>query len=342
MTKSIRVSSDASTYYTLPGNNGEITDDLGELDDTIFGQDYKSGQPNLIGWSINANALYKGFAGYNVTLKKQNVSTTMTGEATTLAGTKTYQINNASKRIWDRTAAFTVLDGVTDVTAQVLFIDFLFGRVIFKASYTIVGAITVTGKYFTTATLAKYRGFTLTMTQDPIDITDIPTAQGNSGHMSYAYGLKTVSLDVNGVYAVANGYRASLVAREELIIEIDPVGSGKAIARGYFKPLGRSQSGNIGELEEESASFVLSVPTTALLLTPFRWEFASVPDISIAVQKCIEAYLNETDLTAEYTDNGSTGHRGTVIVADISLAGGLESMNEFSVNLQGKGSLTAY
>lgn len=342
MTKTIKVSSDGTNYFTLPGNTGEFTDDLGELDDTIFGQDFKSGQPNLINWNVSANALYKGFAGYGVTIKKQNVSTVMTGEATSLVTTRVYQITNAAKRVLDRAGTFVVKDGVTDVTAQVLNIDYLFGRVIFKSTYTVVGAITIDGKYFTTTSLAKYRGFTLAMTQDPIDETDIPTAQGNSGHMVFNYGLKSVTLDVNGVYAVTNGYRASLLSREELIIEIDPVGSGKAVARGYFKPLSRNQSGNVGALEEESASFTLSVPTTANLLAPFRWEFASATDIPVAVQKCLEAYLNETILYVDYSHNSVVGFRGETVVADVSLTGGLEAMNEFSLNLQGKGAITTY
>lgn len=344
MVKAIKISDDGGTnYYTLPGNNGEFVDDLGELDDTVFGQEYKSGQPNLIGWSVNANAFYKGFAGYNADLKKKNTSTSMTGEAMSQTTGQEYQIDTTTKRIWDRTATFTVYDGATDVTDEVLTYNYLFGKVTFKSTYTVVGAITIDGKYYTTTTLAKYRSFTLAMTQDPIDDTDIPAAQANSGHRTFEYGLRTVGLTLNGVYAVANGYRTSLVNREELIIEIDPVGSGKSVARGFFKPLSRSQSGNVGDLEEESANFTLSVPFSAVLDVPFSWEFASSGgDISTAVQKAIEAFLNSTVLKVDYSDNGTTGHRGDCIVADISLTGGLDAMNEFAVNLQGTGSVTAY
>jgi hypothetical protein len=343
MVKAIKISDDNGTnYYTLPGNTGEFVDDLGELDDTIFGQNFKSGQPNLIGWSVSANAFYRGFAGYVAEIKKQNTSTAMTGEAMTLVSGKTYRINAATKRIWDRTVAFTFYDGVTDVTDEVASIDFLFGKVTFKSTYTVVGSVTVDGSYWTTTSLARYRSFTLGMTQESIDETDIPSAQGNNGHMIFSYGLKTISLDLSGVYQVSNGYRASLVARDELIIEIDPGGNDNAVARGYFRPLTRSQSGNVGDLEEENASFTLTVPQTALLATPFSWEFSSSPDLSTAVQKLLEAYLGEETLKVDYSDNGSTGHRGDVIVADMSLSGGIEAMNEFSVTLQGTGAVTAY
>lgn len=340
--KVIKVSDDdGSNYYTLPGNEGEFQDEVGVLDDTIFGQNFKSGQSNLINWNISANAIYKGFAGYTVVIKKSGSSTTMTTEAMSLVSGKTYKITNAAKNVWDRTASFTVYDDGVDATAQVLNIDFLFGQVTFKSAYTVNGAVTVTGKYLALTQLAKYRNFTLTMTQDAIDNTDIPAAQGNSGHRTHGYGLKTVSLECSGVYASANGYRTDLVARTELIIEIDPGAASKAKCRGFFKPATRSQQGSIGALEEETANFVLQVPTTALLLTPFRWEFSSDTDIATAVKKCIECWQNETTMKWQYLSDGTNGLSGSGVVSDVSLSGGLEAMNEFSANLMGSGVVTA-
>lgn len=335
--KIVQVSDDSgSNWYTLPGNSGEWNDEAGELEDTIFGQNYKSGQSNLINWSITANAVYKGFAGYTVDIKQSGSSTTMTGEASTLVSGKTYQIDATTKRVWDHTATFVIYDNAVDHTADVASIDFLFGTVTFDSGYTVTGPVTIDGKYHTLTALAKYRNFTLTQTMEPIDTTDIPAAQANSGHMTFDHGLKTVSLETSGVYATANGYRAALVARSELVIEINPDGSGKSVARGFFKPTGRGQSGNVGELEEETVSFTLSVPATATLQRPFGWEFTAT-DLSTSVVKCIESWEDESALDARYLDDGSTGFSGSVVVADISLAGGVESMNEFSVTLQGTG-----
>lgn len=342
--KLVQISDDGgSNYYTLPGNQGEFRDELGELDDTIFGQNFKSGQPNLIGWSCVANALYKGFAGYTVSIKQQGTSTTMTGEAMSLVSGKTYKTTNAAKNVWDRTATFTVYgNGIAIANSNILNIDFLFGQVTFQAAYTPTTPITVDGKYLAMTQLAKYRSFTLTQTQEPIDNTDIPTAQTNSGHKTYGYGLKTVSLECAGVYASSNGYRAALVARSEILIEINPDNSAKSVARGFFKPSTRSQKGNVGELEEETAAFVLSVPTTSLLKTPFRWEFSSSTDLSTSVQKALNAWLNETTLKVQYMPDGVTGLRGDCVVSDISLSGGLEAMNEFKCTLMGTGAVTAF
>ena len=337
--KVIQISDDGgSNYFTLPGNTGEFSDEGGVLEDTIFGQNFKSGQSSLINWGVKANALYKGFAGYQVDLKKPGTSTTMTAEAMTLVSGKTYKITNAAKNIWDRTGTFTVYDNAVNRNSQLLNVDYLYGQVTFLASYTVVGPVTVDGKYFPAVILAKYRNFTLNQTMEAIDNTDIPTAQGNSGHRTFSYGIKSVSLELGGVYAAANGYRTDLVNRTELIIEINPDGGGKSIARGFFLTTGRGQKGSVGELEEETVSLTLQVPTPTLgpLKTPFRWEFTA-SDLSTSVQKMLQAYENETTLKVKYLPDGSTGLSGDCVVTDISLSGGLDAMNEFSVGLQGTG-----
>jgi len=337
--KSIQVSSDDVTYYTLPGNTGEFSDQLGVLDDTIFGQTFKSSQPNLINWSVNANALYKGFAGYMVTIKKAGVATTMTGEAMSLVSGKTYKITAGAKNVIDRLTAPTVLDNGVDKTAEVLNIDYLFGQVTFKPSYTVTGPVTITGKYLPMATLAKYQKFTLTQSMDPINNSDIPSLQANSGHETFDFGLRTVSLEVSGVYASTNGYRAALIARDEVIIEICPDGGNKTVARGFFRPATRKQSGKVGALEEENAMFNLTVPSNDLLLTPFTWQFNNT-DVSMAVQKCILAFVNNTNLYVKYLPDGLTGLKGQTLVTDFSLQGGMDSMNEFSTTLQGTDAVT--
>jgi predicted secreted protein len=339
--KTIKISDDGgANYYALPGNQGDFKDEAGVLDDTIFGQNFKSAQTNLTKWSVSANALYKGYAGYQVDVKKSGTGTTMTAEAMSLVSGKTYKTTNPVKNVWDRTGTFTVYDGGVDKTAFVLNIDFLFGQVTFLSSYTPTGAITVDGKYLPMTVLAKYRSFSLSMTEDAIDNTDIPSAQGNGGLRTYIYGLKTVTMELKGVYAVSNGYRAALVAGTELILEIDPSGTGKSIARGFFKPSNRSQSGNLGELEEETVSYNLTVPDNALMKTPFSWQH-NTSDLSLAVQKLISAYLNETTIKVQYLSDGTTGLSGDCVVTDMSLAGGLEAMNEFSVNLQGTGAVAS-
>lgn len=345
MTKSVKVSDDSgTTYYTLPGSQGEFSDELGALDDTIFGQNFKSSQPNLNTWSITADAVYKGFAGYLVDIYTISGSaTSMTGEAMSLVSGETYKVTASTKNLWDVTASWTIYDNGTDKTSEIENIDYLHGRVTFKSTYTVTGPVTVTGKYYTKALTASYKSFKLTTSCDTKDTTTVANAQSTSGHRAFDYGLKTVELELSGLYNSSNTYRTDLIGRNLVMLEINPDGNSKSVARGFFKATSRKQSGNVGALEEETVTYALFVPQDALekLKSPFSWLFTST-DLSTAVVKCIEAWQNETTLLTQYSEDGTTGLRGTTIVTDISLSGGLDSMNTFSVQFQGTGAVTAY
>lgn len=342
MPKKIRLSADAgTTWYTLPGNSGELSDETGEIEDTVFGQAFKSSDSGLINWKITSNAFYKGFAGYKAVIKKPGVSTTFTTEAFTLVTGKTYQINDVTKRVWDRTGTFNVFDNGVNQNANILSLDYLHGRVTFKTTYTVTGPVTVTGKYFPMTQVAAYRGFTLGMSTDAIDNTDIPTAQTNGGYMTFdPGGLKTVSLELNGVYSTTNAFRAALIARNELILEINPDGGGASIARGFFKYGSRGQKGDVGALEEETLTARLFVPDDALMETPFSWFFGSGTTINLGVRKAIEAWQGGTTLKCQYLPDGVAGFQGDVVLTDVSLTGGLEAMNEFSIQMQCTGDAT--
>ncbi len=96
--KSILLSADDITYYLLPGSSGELAKQAGSLDDTIFGQSFKSAQPGVIGWSITTDAVFKGYPGYVCSIKKPGTAVVMTTEACTLvfagrpASMKGYQL----------------------------------------------------------------------------------------------------------------------------------------------------------------------------------------------------------------------------------------------------------
>lgn len=339
--KTISVSTDDVTYYTLPGNSGELSNEAGTLDDTIFGQIYKSSQTGIINWSVKANGLYKGFAGYVAKIKKNGSTTAFTDEAMSLVSGKTYKITDATKNVWDRSATITVDDNAVDATANVESIDFLFGQVTFAAAYTPTGPITVSGSYFPMTQVAKAQEFTLTQTTDAIDTTDFETAQGNEGHRTFDYGLRTVSLDLTGVYASSNGYRASLEARDELMIEINPDGNSKSVARGFFKPISQDQSGNVGALEKETNKFELSVPDSpANLSGPFEWQHASDTTLNTAIQKALTQWTAGSLIYVKYLSDGVAGIKGQGVITDLTLKGGIEAMNEFTVNIQGSDTIT--
>ncbi len=342
MAKRVRLSDDAgTTWYTLPGNTAEMSNEAGEMDDTIFGQDFSSTFPGLIGWTINSNGLFKGYAGYVTTIKKIGSSTAMVAEAMSLVSGLTYQVTASTKRIMNRGVATTVLDNAVAVDVDdILNIDWLFGRVTFVPGYTVTGPITITGAYFPTAAVGCANGFTLTQTANAVDNTCMDTAQTNDGHRTFEYGLKTVSLDLNGIYKVANGFRDLVVARSELIIEIDLAGDAKNLARGFFRAANTNQSGDVGDLEQETITFNLSVPDMDVAVAyPFGWLIDVTSTMSTSLKKAIAAWTAADEIDVQYLPDGTTGVEGTAIITDLSLAGGLEVMNEFTVNFQGSGEL---
>ncbi len=344
MAKRVQISDDAgSTWFTLPGNSGELSQDAGTIDDSIFGQEFSSGQAGLINWSINANAIYKGFSGYMAKILKTGTTTTMTAEAMTLVSGKTYRITNAAKNVWDRTATWIVYgNGVAISSANIESIDYLFGRVTFAAAYTPTTPITVTGKYFPMSALGCTNGFTLTQTTNPIDESCMDSVAANDGHKIFNYGLKTATLDINGVYRVANGFRELLVSRAEVMVEINPDGQSKSICRGWFKATSIGQSGDLGNLEQETVSFALAVPVGDEIPYPLHWIHASDSTIPVAISKCLAAWEAKDLINVRYLPDGIDGYEGEGVLTDLTLTGGLEVMNEFAVNVQGSGELETY
>lgn len=344
--KRIRVSDDVGvSWYTLPGNSGEMTDENSQLVDTVFGQSFESNESGIQGWAINANALYKGFAGYVVTLKKTGTSTVMTGEACSLVSGKIYQIDDAAKQIWDIEAgSIDILDAAASVAAaDILSIDYLNGIVEFEAAYTPTTPITVTGHYLPTADVAKAREYTLTQTAVAIDQTALEDAQANGGNRIFCYGLKTVGMDISGIYAAASAFRALLTGRTLFVLEIAPEGAlTGSYFRGFFKLTDRGQSGDVGALEDESLTFTLNVPQDDptypdKLLVPCKWIHPAGTSLNLAVQKTLTAWEDSLDIDLEYLPDGTTGWTGTGIVTDCTMSGGIDSMNEFTANFQGDG-----
>ena len=343
MVKSIRLSADGVTgWSTLPGNSGELSNEAGQLDDTIFGQEFQSNHPGLIGWTINANAILKGIAGYEVGMRIAGAPVVMTAQPMSAVPgeVNTFQITDVSRRIMDIGTVMTFYAaGVIIADSDILWVDPLQGKVRFTGPQV---TVTTTGAYRPTTVIGGTRDFTLTQTAEAIDETTIPEAQLNDGHFLYGYGLKTVSLDISGVYAASNQSMVRLKSREEYIVEIRPRNNDDIVARGYFRYVTQGQSGEVGQLEEESITLSLSVPVMEKLRAPFTWHIAQSANIPAALRLAIESWQNKLRVHVDYTPDGLVGGRGEAVVTDISLAGGLDSMNEFTVNLQGHNEMTFY
>lgn len=348
--KRIQVSSDSgTTYYTLPGNQGEAREELNMVNDTIFGQSYESMSPGLGQWNIPANGIFKGVAGYNAILKKGGTPTSMTAEAMSLVSGKTYQVTASTKRVLSFANAITVLDNAVDHTANVESIDYLTGKVTFLSSYTVTGPVTITASYIPLTVIAKARSFTLTQTAAPVDESSYDTAQANSGMRTWAGGLKTVGVQLGGIMYATNAWRTALNARSIFYLEVDldATNAGTTIFRGVFKIANRVESGNQGALEEENLQLNLYVPDGDLVLQPFGWYITSGSTLNQAIQKTITAWVAQTAIRVRYLPTGAAGASpldgvyGDAIPVECTLANTVEGLNTFSFNYRGTGALTA-
>jgi hypothetical protein len=343
MAKKFQISDDDGTSWaTFPGSQASVGTELGQIDDTVFGHDYSSIQPGLKNCQFSSNGFYKGFAGYIAKVMKSGTPTAMTAEATTQIGsTKTYQITDATKRALSIAHAVVVDDGGTPVAAgDIASIDYLFGKVTFDAGYTPTGAVTFDAYYLPLTQIARGNSFSLTQTAAAVDVTAYEDAQANDGTQVFDYGLKTVSLEIGGFYSISNAYKALLEARSTLIIEINPDGAGKSSARGFFKPAGTDQSGNVGEPETESISFSLFVPDIEGMAHPFAWNHTSDTTLSLALRRALQAYQAKEKYLYRYLPNGVAGIECEGVITDISLSNALDAMNDFTLSVQGSDELT--
>jgi len=347
MAKVINLSDDAGvTWYPLPGSEGSFQSEAEQIDDTILGQTFQSNEVGLVGWGISSNGIFKGFAGYLAEIKQGGTPTATADEACSLVTGKTYQVDDVTKRVMDRqTATLVVDDNAAPVAAaDIESIDYLFGRVTFVASYTPTTPITMDYDYLPLAAVGKANTYNMSMTAEAIDETDFATAQANSGTRIFTSGLRTVALELGGIYDSTEDLRAALIARSELIIDIDPAGDGSAIARGFFKLATAAQAGTVGALEEETLNFTLSVPieeTNPAVEFPFNWQFTSTT-LATAIQVAITSWVSELNTyELQYLPEGAIGQtpndgvEGTFVATDISLSGGLSNMNVFTMELQG-------
>lgn len=101
-------------------------------------------------------------AGRLVAIKVSGEAVSFTDEATTTADDTTYQITDAAKRVWDRSATVTVEDGGS-ATAEAYTVNRLAGTITFGSADN-TRVITVSGSYLPMSTLAEGHDVELTCT----------------------------------------------------------------------------------------------------------------------------------------------------------------------------------
>ena len=198
-----------------------------------------------------------GTAGYNTVVKRTGTTTNFTGESMSATSvTNQYQIDDASKEVWDRSVSLTFYEDASPIPdSDIERINYVFGKVTFTTAKT--GAITVDGAYFPTQALSGASSYSIDQSVNLEDRTDFENAKTNNSFRTYQPTLFDVSVSVTRFDDLSNLYHAEWDAGDPLVVEIQPGGGTNDVFRSYVLIESANKSGDIEALEEEDISFQL-------------------------------------------------------------------------------------
>jgi predicted secreted protein len=327
-----------TAYYILPGSSGDLNYEGSSADTTTFNQKYKSSESTLIGWTGSANAYIKGNAGYEARIYVASTPIAAIKLDMDWVSGNTYQVNDSTKSAWDqRVAAVVMVDNSVVPSEHIESINYLFGTVTFKSTYTVDGDVTVNVTFFPIGSVVSMREFSLTMSTEAVDTSSYFSVQDNGGFKTTIPGLKTVSVDMSGFYNNSSDFKNLVESRKPLLISFSTSDSKYSTARGIFLPISTGQSGDVGGNEDTNVTFELNVQDG---IVPFNWKHNTDTVLSTAISTVFSAFLNDEKIYFKYLHDGTNGWYGTAVVTDCSLSSSIDGVNEVSISVTGSGELT--
>ena len=329
-----------TTWLTLPGNTADINITKASVDDSVFGSVFVSNFPTLKSWTTSANAMLKGLAGYKASIKRAGTPTGVTGGALDNEVNGGFYTSNRAQSLWDNTAIVTIYDGGTEVVeADIEYIDYLQGGVVFKSTYVVTGAITADFSYRGTSAVCFATSFDLGQTLNTEEVTDFCSANDNGGWSIFAPQQLEVDLSLDGFYNDSSDFYQDIISDDEIVIELDLAGDGSVVARGYFRASDLSESGDVGSTETSAVTYTLAVPSD--VVKPFSYYVGENSLLPEAVLVCLEAWEDRTPVEFRYVaDNATLENTGEAYVTDASLSNSVSDMSTFSLSFQGTDALT--
>lgn len=200
-------------------------------------------------------------AAHGSTLKVSGTATAVTDEPTTSLGGGVYQVTSTTRRAWEPSVAVVVADGGTPVSSTLWSFDYLYGRVTFNG-YTPTGAVTVTGSYLPTYSVAEVTGFNFTFGPELLDRTSFDSGgvkQKLGGLLDGSGSVEFLSNPLDDVDTGAGGTQ-SLVTRHAAgtPMLLDVVFSSGLGFRAWIVLEGIEENAAAEGLVEGSAAFQLA------------------------------------------------------------------------------------
>jgi hypothetical protein len=167
-----------------------------------------------------------GVAGRKALVKVAGAAVAFVTEACTNSGdSKTYQITNAIKRVWDPTVAISVFYNAVLQAANTYTINRLTGKITFAVAQG-ASAVTVTGSYLPLSNAVRAKAFSWNVAATLVDDNDFDQVTTDVGFQRKQQML----LDVNGSVTAKFGadvyFRDALLNASLVLLEFFPDRTG--------------------------------------------------------------------------------------------------------------------
>lgn len=156
-----------------------------------------------------------GTPGRKALVKVSGAAVSFTDEAcSTVTANTVYQITNAAKRVWDRTAAITVKKDAVTQSAALYTLNRLTGKITFLADIGGGHTITVSGSYLPMSTAAEGKAYNYDLMRAILDDTEF----GDSD-VTKVPGLKDASGSIGRWWSVNTYFRDALLSENAVVLE---------------------------------------------------------------------------------------------------------------------------
>lgn len=263
-------------------------------------------------------------AAYNNVIKTPGISTVFsTSEAFSNTTGNTYQIDDATKRVWDRTVVPTIYAGTSAVTPSS--VDYLFGKVTLSAATT--EAVTASGNYLPMTEKTGFNSYTLSLGGETQDRT---TFENNDGYRRRQLTLHDISLSLQGF-------------QNPWFFNYTDVGKNTATALDTAASTFRMEASHgitVGKhvRVDDEVMYVTAVSTNDLTVTRGSWGTNIAAHTSDADVFTMDVEpMSTSPIMVEIRPGGSTTFlgRGWFVVENQELSGEIASLENQSVSLQG-------
>jgi hypothetical protein len=201
--------------------------------------------------------------GYSLLVRKGGFATTMTNEATTILGSTSFRITDATRRVMDPNQPWHLKVGTTSQAYTVISsVDFVSGEIELKSAAA-SASLTFTGKYIpiTTATdvMFETRSFSLTDSNDLLDKT-VFTGTTNDRVRKRLAGLNDVDLTVESLMSKQDMAYLSTVHfnGSQVVTEVYFGDATLPRFRGFCKIESIEYSGNVEDLLTTNIAFKIA------------------------------------------------------------------------------------